>query len=378
MAHGIARWSLVIVILFLVGPAALAQTGPTTTQPVPWRQGALFRMDCGQDLRRFCSGVQPGEGRLIQCLSSHRSQLSPACISRVAAARPSLGVVAASENMQRPVSPSVNLSTGQTASALRASCGPDAQKLCGGIQRENGGVVKCLSSHRTELSPTCEAFFKEILVRRAAQKGAPKITPAAANGPVVIPAPDRAAKTAAPSAANGPADTGGPSAPDGSIDTTAPSAASGPTETTAPSAAGGPADTAAPSAPDGSIDTTAPSAASGPTQTAPSVASGPADTAAPSAANGGANKGAASAVNPSGRPAAVNEADDTDALSPANGPAATPVTTSGAAVTLTPTPPAIIGPATTSALPAANATNATAATPAAKKPTARGALDFPL
>jgi hypothetical protein len=50
------------------------------------------------------------------------------------------------------------------------------QKLCGGIIRENGSVIKCLSSHRMELSPTCDAYFNEMPVHRAAQKGAPKVT----------------------------------------------------------------------------------------------------------------------------------------------------------------------------------------------------------
>src|SRR5215472_10143574 len=101
MAHDIARWSLISVIVLLVGPTVLAQTAPTTTQPVPWNQAARFRMDCGQDVHRFCHGVQPGEGRLIQCLSSHRSELSPACTSRLTAARPTLGVVPPSPNTQR-------------------------------------------------------------------------------------------------------------------------------------------------------------------------------------------------------------------------------------------------------------------------------------
>jgi hypothetical protein len=60
--------------------------------------------------------------------------------------------------------------------ALRASCGPDVHRLCPGISWENGGVIKCLNSHRMELSPTCDTYFKEIPVHRAAQKGAPKAT----------------------------------------------------------------------------------------------------------------------------------------------------------------------------------------------------------
>ena len=44
-----------------------------------------------------------------------------------------------------------------------------------GSLRENGGVIKCLNSHRMELSPTCDAYFNQMPVHRAAQKGAPKV-----------------------------------------------------------------------------------------------------------------------------------------------------------------------------------------------------------
>ena len=300
MVYGIARWSFVTVTLLLIGPAALAQTDnsipgqpPTATQPVPWGRGTNFRMECSQDLRRFCDGVQPGEGRLIRCLSSHSTELSPACISRLAAARPglsmdcgqdlqrfcngvqpgegrligclsshrsdlsaaclsrlaavrpALGVIPPSENPLSPGLPSASPPADHavTKSALRASCGPDAQKLCGGVLRENGRVIKCLSSHRMELSPPCDAFFNEMRMRQAAPRGTPKTTsptakgpadnsaPSAANGPTAMPAgTNGAAITAAPSAANGPA-----AAPaNGAADTGAPPAAASPAATSAP------------------------------------------------------------------------------------------------------------------------------------------------
>jgi hypothetical protein len=287
MTRGITRWSVVPVILLLVGPAALAQTASTAPQPVPWAQGVRFRMDCGQDLRRFCYGVQPGEGRLIQCLSSHSSQLSPACISRLAA-RPTFGVVAPSQNLQSPGLPSADPPTGAavTASALRASCGPDVQALCGGVSRNNGGVVKCLSSHRTELSPTCDAFFKEMLVRRAAQKGVPKTTPPTAGAPAATPAE-----------VNGPADTAAPSAVNGPTYTTAPSVANG--TAAMPATASSPTDTTAPAAANGSTDIAAPSAANGSAATAeapPPAVNGPATTGALPAANPATATGAAPAA----------------------------------------------------------------------------------
>ena len=57
----------------------------------------------------------------------------------------------------------------QTEVALRANCGPDVQRLCRGISWENGRVIKCLNSHRMELSPICVAYFN-------GQKGTPKAT----------------------------------------------------------------------------------------------------------------------------------------------------------------------------------------------------------
>jgi hypothetical protein len=45
------------------------------------------RADHAQELQRFCVGVQPGWGRLVQCLSSHTSELSTACGNMIAAIR---------------------------------------------------------------------------------------------------------------------------------------------------------------------------------------------------------------------------------------------------------------------------------------------------
>jgi len=80
----------------------------------------------------------------------------PIAAAPAVAGRPAPGGAPSSENTQTEV-------------ALRASCGPDVQRLCGGFSRENGGVIKCLSSHRMELSPICVAYFN-------AQKGTPKAT----------------------------------------------------------------------------------------------------------------------------------------------------------------------------------------------------------
>ncbi|HOI17061.1 MAG TPA: cysteine rich repeat-containing protein [Geobacteraceae bacterium] len=34
---------------------------------------------CAKDIEKFCAGVKPGGGRLIQCLKPHMDELTPAC-----------------------------------------------------------------------------------------------------------------------------------------------------------------------------------------------------------------------------------------------------------------------------------------------------------
>jgi hypothetical protein len=43
---------------------------------------------CHNDVQRFCEDVAPGDGRLAQCLKQRESELSTACKSEVAKARP--------------------------------------------------------------------------------------------------------------------------------------------------------------------------------------------------------------------------------------------------------------------------------------------------
>jgi len=65
MAHRIAGSFVIMATLFCV--PAFAQSG------------AEFKAACGKDVRRFCNGVQPGGGRILQCFRAHRGELSAPC-----------------------------------------------------------------------------------------------------------------------------------------------------------------------------------------------------------------------------------------------------------------------------------------------------------
>jgi len=61
---------------------AAAPAAPTVIVLRPMRpREELFvlRSACGTDVRSICGGVQPGGGRIVQCLATNAAQLSPAC-----------------------------------------------------------------------------------------------------------------------------------------------------------------------------------------------------------------------------------------------------------------------------------------------------------
>ena len=64
----IARVTLAAAALLLTVAPAFAQT------PTPDQRGA-----CGADYQKYCTGTQPGGGRVVACLNGHRDQLSAAC-----------------------------------------------------------------------------------------------------------------------------------------------------------------------------------------------------------------------------------------------------------------------------------------------------------
>ena len=80
-------------------------------------------------------------------------------------------------------------SSATIGSILRASCGPDVQKLCAGARVESE-VLKCLDSQRVELSTTCSLYFQKLSARPTTQKNAPNKQPPSAPPTKPIPFPD--------------------------------------------------------------------------------------------------------------------------------------------------------------------------------------------
>ncbi len=86
---------------------------------------------CADDAAKLCKGVQPGEGRIVQCLREHKDQLSPACKENIAKAKAKIEEV-------------------------KEACDEDTKKLCKDVQPGGGRIVQCLKQHEGELSQACK------------------------------------------------------------------------------------------------------------------------------------------------------------------------------------------------------------------------------
>jgi len=46
---------------------------------VRWKEAEGYKAACTEDVKRVCLAVEPGEGRILQCLQEHEQDISEAC-----------------------------------------------------------------------------------------------------------------------------------------------------------------------------------------------------------------------------------------------------------------------------------------------------------
>jgi hypothetical protein len=68
--------SLAVVVALAATTVASAQPGGS---PEAGEISPALRQACEGDYQRFCAGVQPGGGRILQCLRTHTKNLSESC-----------------------------------------------------------------------------------------------------------------------------------------------------------------------------------------------------------------------------------------------------------------------------------------------------------
>lgn len=104
---------------------------------------------CTEEIRTFCAGVQPGGGRILQCLKANEAKLSPACMKRI-------------DNVRAVLSGPVG-----------AACRDDWAALCyhPKASTDRQSMLQCLQANRAKVSPGCQKALQSAGSARQQPRG---------------------------------------------------------------------------------------------------------------------------------------------------------------------------------------------------------------
>ena len=115
--------------------AALFAAGAVAAEQRPGRDV------CRADVERLCKNVQPGGGRIAQCLKDNEASVSPECKEHMAKV---------SERMH------------ERMQAFDQACKGDVEQYCKDVQRGHGRVVRCLRDNEAKLSGSCKEQLAQM------------------------------------------------------------------------------------------------------------------------------------------------------------------------------------------------------------------------
>lgn len=92
---------------------------------------------CAGDVQAFCNDVQPGQGRILQCLKQNIELLSQGCKDRI-------------------------LEVAEQVAGANQACEEEIFTFCPGVPPGGGQVAQCLKANQAMLSPQCAAAMSEV------------------------------------------------------------------------------------------------------------------------------------------------------------------------------------------------------------------------
>ncbi len=101
---------------------------------------------CEQDMTTLCGSVEPGEGRMMKCMSENKDKLSPACKAH-------------RDKMKAAMK------------EVKEACHDDFEKFCSEVKPGKGRVMKCMKEHKDEVSQGCKDEMAKMKHKKG-KKGA--------------------------------------------------------------------------------------------------------------------------------------------------------------------------------------------------------------
>lgn len=105
-------------------------------------EGGHHEGPCMKDAETLCPNVEKGHGAKVKCLKENESKLSKECSAHMAEAKEAMKDIA-------------------------EACHGDMENFCHDVKKGGGRVMKCMKSHKDQLSAGCKA---EIEAKKEARK----------------------------------------------------------------------------------------------------------------------------------------------------------------------------------------------------------------
>jgi hypothetical protein len=102
---------------------------------------------CAEDIKKYCSAVTPGGGRIVNCMQAFEDKISPQCT--YALDEVELDFQDITEKLKESVQ----------------SCQGDIAKLCGNIQPGQGRIAACLSASRASITQSCSKAIEKLQIK---------------------------------------------------------------------------------------------------------------------------------------------------------------------------------------------------------------------
>ena len=137
MKHMIRCLVAIGLVLLFIG-SALAQEG--VVQAV--KEG------CQNEIKTYCQGVTPGEGRLLACLYAYGDKLSGRC---------EYALYDASVQLERAVN---------ALSYVANECRGDMNAYCSTVKPGEGRLLDCLEKNNKKVSNRCNQAIKDVGLKK--------------------------------------------------------------------------------------------------------------------------------------------------------------------------------------------------------------------
>jgi hypothetical protein len=135
---------LSLLAISSVGSASAQTDIAKTIQEKLNAEAAKLEQSCAGDIKKYCSDVTPGEGRMLYCMQAHEDKISTKCAYDLEEAAADVQLHA--DNLKEAV----------------AACNAEISGVCGKIQPGQGRIAACLFANRLTASKACGDVLSKI------------------------------------------------------------------------------------------------------------------------------------------------------------------------------------------------------------------------